>query len=82
MRPYCEACQTPVYFDPKVAVVVFIQRDERVLLIQRAVDPGKGKWRCRPVLSTMMKRRKRPPFVKRWKKQISMRKLRNCWRFS
>ena len=44
MRPYCEACQTPVYFDPKVAVVVFIQRDERVLLIQRAVDPGKGKW--------------------------------------
>ncbi len=44
LRPYCHACQTPVYFDPKVAVVVFIQRDDRVLLIQRAVDPGKGKW--------------------------------------
>lgn len=44
LRPYCNACETPVYFDPKVAVVIFIQRDERVLLIQRAVDPGKDKW--------------------------------------
>ena len=43
-RPYCEACQQPVYFDPKVAVIVFVQRGEEVLLIQRAVDPGAGKW--------------------------------------
>ncbi|MCY3779175.1 MAG: NUDIX hydrolase [Chloroflexi bacterium] len=43
-RPYCRACDTPVYFDPKVAVVVFIERNARILLIQRAVDPGKGKW--------------------------------------
>jgi ADP-ribose pyrophosphatase YjhB (NUDIX family) len=44
LRPYCSSCARPVYFDPKVAVVVFIERDDRVLLIQRAVDPGKGKW--------------------------------------
>lgn len=44
VRPYCAACQQPVYFDPKVAVVVFITRDDKVLLIQRAVDPGRGKW--------------------------------------
>ena len=44
MRPYCPNCDRPVYFDPKVAVVVFIERDDHVLLIQRAVDPGKGKW--------------------------------------
>lgn len=44
MRPYCDSCETTVYFDPKVAVVVFIERDDRVLLIQRAVDPGQGKW--------------------------------------
>ena len=44
MRPYCAACQQPVYFDPKVAVVVFIERGGRVLLIRRAVDPGKGLW--------------------------------------
>ena len=43
-RPFCPRCGTPVYFDPKVAVVVFIARAERVLLIKRAVDPGKGKW--------------------------------------
>ena len=44
LRPFCPACEQPVYFDPKVAVVVFIARDDKVLLIQRAVDPGKGKW--------------------------------------
>ena len=44
LRPYCSACAAPVYFDPKVAVVVFIQVKNRILLIQRAVDPGKGKW--------------------------------------
>ena len=44
MRPYCTSCETVVYFDPKVAVVVFIERDDTVLLIQRAVDPGRGKW--------------------------------------
>ena len=43
-RPYCAACQTPIYFDPKVAVVVFIEQDDKVLLIKRAGDPGKGKW--------------------------------------
>ena len=43
-RPYCPSCDQPVYFDPKVAVVVFIERDDHVLLIQRALDPGKGKW--------------------------------------
>ena len=44
MRPYCAVCERPVYFDPKVAVVVFIERDDKVLLIQRALDPGKGMW--------------------------------------
>ncbi len=44
VRPYCSACDTPVFFDPKVAVVVFMERGDRVLLIQRAIEPGKGKW--------------------------------------
>ena len=43
-RPYCAACEQPVYFDPKVAVVVFIERAGSVLLIQRAVEPGQGQW--------------------------------------
>ena len=44
IRPYCAYCDQPVYFDPKVAVVVFIERDDHILLIQRAVEPGIGKW--------------------------------------
>ncbi|MCY4538012.1 MAG: NUDIX domain-containing protein [Chloroflexi bacterium] len=43
-RPYCLNCETPIYFDPKVAVVVFLERNGEVLLIRRAVEPGKGKW--------------------------------------
>lgn len=43
-RPYCIACERTVYFDPKVAVVVFIEQDDKVLLIERGMDPGMGKW--------------------------------------
>lgn len=43
-RPYCAACEHPIYIDPKVAVVVFIVRDDQLLLIQRGMNPGKGKW--------------------------------------
>lgn len=44
VRPFCQVCQQPTYFDPKVAVIIFALRGEEVLLIQRAVDPGAGKW--------------------------------------
>lgn len=44
LRPYCSFCKQLVFFDPKVAVVVFIERDESVLLVQRAINPGRGKW--------------------------------------
>lgn len=43
-RPVCTACDHTVFIDPKVAVVVLITRDEEVLLVQRANDPGRGKW--------------------------------------
>ncbi|MCY4464860.1 MAG: NUDIX hydrolase [Chloroflexi bacterium] len=43
-RPFCQACQQPTYFDPKVAVVIFVLRADKVLLIQRAIEPGAGKW--------------------------------------
>jgi len=43
-RPYCISCERPVYFDPKVAVVVFIEKDDKVLLIRRGMEPGIGKW--------------------------------------
>jgi ADP-ribose pyrophosphatase YjhB (NUDIX family) len=43
-RPVCTACQHVTYFDPKVAVAVVVVEHERVLLVQRAHDPGKGLW--------------------------------------
>ncbi|MEO0598255.1 MAG: NUDIX hydrolase [Chloroflexota bacterium] len=45
-RPVCEACGHIVYFDPKVAVIAVVIQDERVLLVQRAMNPGMGKWAC------------------------------------
>lgn len=45
-RPICPTCDYIFYFDPKVAVLAFILQDEKVLLIKRAISPGKGKWAC------------------------------------
>lgn len=44
IRPVCPDCDHTVYFDPKVAVVVFITQDDHVLLIQRDNEPGQGLW--------------------------------------
>ncbi|MBZ0289172.1 MAG: NUDIX hydrolase [Anaerolineae bacterium] len=44
VRPVCPNCDYTAYFDPKVAVVVFIKQDDRVLLVKRAIDPMKGRW--------------------------------------
>lgn len=43
-RPACSHCGAVVYDDPKVAVVALIERDGRLLLAQRAHEPGKGRW--------------------------------------
>ena len=47
-RDFCPACRAPVYENPlpATAVVVFNERRE-LLLVQRAVEPGKGLW-CLP----------------------------------
>ncbi|MEO1286965.1 MAG: NUDIX domain-containing protein [Chloroflexota bacterium] len=45
-RPTCPDCDFIVYHDPKVAVIAVVIQDNRVLLVQRANDPGKGKWAC------------------------------------
>jgi ADP-ribose pyrophosphatase YjhB (NUDIX family) len=43
-RPFCLACQRAVFFDPKLAVAVVIAIGGRLLLQQRAIDPGRGAW--------------------------------------
>lgn len=45
-RPVCPECNYIFYFDPKVAVLALALRGDKVLLIQRAYNPGKGKWAC------------------------------------
>jgi 8-oxo-dGTP diphosphatase len=44
LRPVCPACGHVVYFDPKVAAITFITHHDRVLLVKRAMNPGKGLW--------------------------------------
>lgn len=44
LRPTCPQCDHVVFFDPKVAVVILAQQADTILLVQRSVDPGLGKW--------------------------------------
>ncbi len=46
-RSVCPACGFIHFRAPKVGVSLLIEVEDRVLLIQRAVEPGKGKW-CLP----------------------------------
>lgn len=44
VRPVCPSCGRVIYYDPKVAAVTIVIRNEKVLLIRRAGDPGYGLW--------------------------------------
>jgi ADP-ribose pyrophosphatase YjhB (NUDIX family) len=44
MRRVCPACGFVHFDDPKVAVVTFIERGNRILLVRRAMNPERGKW--------------------------------------
>lgn len=46
-RPTCPACGYIAFADPKVAATVLIERDNKILFIRRAIDPGRGRW-CFP----------------------------------
>lgn len=43
-RPVCANCRRVIYYDPKVAAVVVVARDSRVLMVRRANQPGYGLW--------------------------------------
>lgn len=47
LRPACPACGFVHFRDLKVGVSVLVERDGQMLLVQRAIEPGKGKW-CLP----------------------------------
>jgi 8-oxo-dGTP diphosphatase len=44
VRRTCDACGFIYFRDPKVAVAIFVARDGTVLLVKRAMEPGRGKW--------------------------------------
>lgn len=44
VRPVCPACRYIHFQDPKVAAAVLVERDGRVLLVQRANEPFRGLW--------------------------------------
>jgi ADP-ribose pyrophosphatase YjhB (NUDIX family) len=44
MRPVCTQCGRVHFIDPKVAVGLLAAEAGRLLLIQRANDPERGKW--------------------------------------
>jgi 8-oxo-dGTP diphosphatase len=43
-RPYCVPCEAGFFEDPKLAVAVVIERDGRIALQRRTIDPGMGLW--------------------------------------
>ena len=43
-RPVCPACGWMFFADPKVAAAVLVERDGRILLVQRANQPHRGLW--------------------------------------
>jgi 8-oxo-dGTP diphosphatase len=43
-RRACPSCGYIHFSDPKVAAVVFIEQDSRVLLVRRVMNPERGKW--------------------------------------
>lgn len=42
--PACPACGFVQYPDPKVGVVAAVEHGDRLLLVRRAIHPGKGQW--------------------------------------
>jgi ADP-ribose pyrophosphatase YjhB (NUDIX family) len=43
-RPSCPSCGHIVFFSPNVAVLALVEREGRVLLIQRKHEPKQGYW--------------------------------------
>lgn len=44
LRPTCPACKWIYFADPKVAVAVLVERENRLLLVRRVNDPQRGRW--------------------------------------
>jgi len=43
-RLVCTECRFVFYLDPKVVACTILEEDGRILLLQRGIEPRKGKW--------------------------------------
>lgn len=44
LRPVCPQCGFTYFFDPKIAAVVVVEIDGKIVLQRRRGEPGRGKW--------------------------------------
>ncbi|MCH8094636.1 MAG: NUDIX hydrolase [Chloroflexi bacterium] len=44
LRPVCSSCGRVHFLDPKVGAGVLLSKDDKILLVRRAVEPELGKW--------------------------------------
>ncbi len=44
LRPTCDSCGAVVFFDPKLAVVVVVSREDKILMVKRDIEPMMGRW--------------------------------------
>jgi len=40
----CKKCNSTFYLDPKVAAVVIVKKQDKILLVKRSIEPHLGKW--------------------------------------
>ena len=43
-RLVCDACDFVFYLDPKVVACTLVEKDDRIVLLKRAIEPQKGLW--------------------------------------
>ncbi len=43
-RPVCSRCGKIIYHDPKVTAATVVERDGKVLMVRRGIEPGLGLW--------------------------------------
>ncbi len=40
----CSRCGTVIYYDPKVTAATVVEKEGKVLMVRRGIDPGLGLW--------------------------------------
>ena len=43
-RPICSQCGRVIYYDPKVTAAAVVEREGKVLMVRRGMEPGMGLW--------------------------------------